>query len=280
MQLGISSYTYVWAIGVPGYPGPPEPLTAFGLLEKAARLGVRVVQIADNLPLHQLSESELDRLFRKAKQLKIDIEVGTRGIEREHLLQYLDLARRFESPILRVVIDHETYSSDSASQSEQPSFEMIVESLTSVIAEFEQSGVKLAIENHDRFKATMLLDLLVQIGSDQVGICFDTANSIGCLEGPELVLQVIGQRLFNLHIKDFCVFRPPHNKGFVVEGRPAGQGQLDIAALLTQVEQLSADTNAILELWLPPQESLKASIQMEDRWANESIEFLRQLITD
>ena len=28
MRLGISSYTYVWAAGVPGYPTPDRPMTA------------------------------------------------------------------------------------------------------------------------------------------------------------------------------------------------------------------------------------------------------------
>jgi hypothetical protein len=50
MHLGLSSYTFVWSVGVPGYPQPPAPLTAEGLLRKAAEFGVTVVQIADNLP--------------------------------------------------------------------------------------------------------------------------------------------------------------------------------------------------------------------------------------
>ena len=44
MQLGISSYTLTWAIGVPGFP-PERPLDAVGLLRKAVALGVGLVQI-------------------------------------------------------------------------------------------------------------------------------------------------------------------------------------------------------------------------------------------
>ena len=50
MQLGISSYTYTWAVGVPGSM-PPKPLSAYDLVDKAFNLGLGVVQIADNLPL-------------------------------------------------------------------------------------------------------------------------------------------------------------------------------------------------------------------------------------
>ena len=55
MRLGISSFTYVWSVGVPGFFAPSQPLAPGGLLEKAVQLGVRVVQIADNLPLDRLT---------------------------------------------------------------------------------------------------------------------------------------------------------------------------------------------------------------------------------
>ncbi len=226
MRLGISSYTFVWAVGIPGHEAPSKPMTVFELLDIAARLGVRVVQIADNLPLHRLSESDLDRLSQHAGQRQIDIEVGTRGIERVHLLTYLELAKRFGSPILRTVIDQEYHSSNQPSRCEKPSFEVVVQTLSDVASEFERSGVKLAIENHDRFKAVEMQEMLDRIGSDHVGICFDTANSIGCVEAAELVLQTLGRRIINLHIKDFSIFRPPHNKGFIVEGASCRPGRL------------------------------------------------------
>ena len=108
MRLGISSYTYTWAIGVPGHP-PARPMGAIELLDKAAQLGVRVVQIADNLPLDRLPPGELDALERRAATLGIGIEVGTRGIAPDHLRAYLRLAERFHSPILRVVVDTATH---------------------------------------------------------------------------------------------------------------------------------------------------------------------------
>ena len=61
MRLGIGSYAFAWSIGVPGR-APPRPMTAFDLVAMAVDLGVGVVQICDNLPLHLLTEPELDRL--------------------------------------------------------------------------------------------------------------------------------------------------------------------------------------------------------------------------
>src|ERR1700722_3746295 len=56
-KFGIASWSLPWAIGVHGYPLPERPLGFTGLLEKAVEANAAVVQIADNLPLHELPNS-------------------------------------------------------------------------------------------------------------------------------------------------------------------------------------------------------------------------------
>ena len=68
--------------------------------------------------------------------------------------------------------------------------------------------------------------------------------------------------------------------GFVVEGRPAGEGHLDIAGLLGRVRAAGRDPNAILELWTPPAATLEATVARERAWAEQSVAFLRTLIAD
>ena len=66
MKLGISTYAYAWSIGtVTGCP-PRKPLRLSGFLRRCAEKGVSLVQIADNLPLHPLSEEEL-RVWMRAE---------------------------------------------------------------------------------------------------------------------------------------------------------------------------------------------------------------------
>jgi sugar phosphate isomerase/epimerase len=272
MRLGISSFTYTWAIGVPGYP-PARPMDALGLLDKAGALGVRLVQVADNLPLGDLSAAELAAFERRAATSGISIEVGTRGISHANLHTYLGLARRFNSPILRVVID-------PMAADHHPEPDEVVSILKPIMPEFERAGVCLAIENHDRFKARALVGIIECIGSPCVGVCLDTVNSFGALEGPEVVLQALGPLVVNLHVKEFVVMRTSHKMGFSVEGRPAGQGQLDVPWLLQQLRDLGRDVNAILELWTPPAPDLADTIAREDTWAAESVRYLRTLISD
>jgi sugar phosphate isomerase/epimerase len=246
-------------------------LTASLLLDRAAALGVRVVQIADNLPLHHLDEEELDVLARQADRLGIDLEVGTCGIAPDRLLRYARIAARLKSPIVRTGID---------TPGHEPACDEVVETLRSVIPDFERAGIDLAIENHDRSRAATLAELLDRVESPHVGLCLDTANSIGCVENVDTLVAVLGRRTVNVHMKDYRIFRPPHLKGFVVEGCPAGRGQLDIPRLLEAIRACGRDPNVIVELWPSPEATLAESIAKEEDWACESIRYLRPFIPD
>jgi len=270
MRLGIGSYAMAWSIGVPGH-APPRPMTAFDLLEAADELGAGVVQICDNLPLDRLSDEELDRLARQATERGIQIEVGTRGIRPEHLRRYLKLAVRLQSPILRVVVDTTDH---------HPSPDEIVATVDPMLHEFSDAGVCLAIENHDRFRARQFVEILQRLASPAAGICLDTVNSFGALEGPEVVVAALIPWAVNLHLKDFCIRRVDHQMGFLVEGRPAGQGQLNVPWLLEQLRAAGRDLNAILEQWPLPQATIEETIAKEKAWARQSINYLRTLIAD
>ena len=269
MRLGIGSYAYAWAIGVPGHASPSSPMDAFGLLERAAELGVHLVEICDNLPLGVLSPAERDALWARANELKIQITVGTRGIDREHLRRYVDLASFFASPILRIVIDTETH---------QPTIADTIVACQTLVPQLEKAGVCLAIENHDRFKADTFAEIVSRIDSERVGICLDTVNSFGALEGPERVVSTLAPWVVDLHIKDFAIYRAPHKMGFVIEGRPAGQGQLDVPWLLEALHDHGRDPDAVLESWPAPERRPENTVRKEDDWAREGIAYLRSLI--
>lgn len=270
MQLGISSYTYPWAVGMAEHE-PPEPLTALGLLDKAVALGVSVVQICDNLALDQLARPELAELKQRADDSGLLIEVGTRGSAPEHLLTYLDLAEYLGSPIVRVVTD---------TADDQPSDYEVIRRLQAVAPRFGAAGVVLAIENHDRFHTDTLGEIVEMLHVPHIGICLDTANSFGAGEGWADATIGLASYVVSLHIKDFVARRASHQLGFTIEGRPAGQGQLDIPWLLQTLEDEGRDPNAILELWPPPEKTLAETIDKEEAWATESIAYLRTLIPD
>jgi 3-oxoisoapionate decarboxylase len=267
-RLGMSTYAFAWSIGVPGYP-PEKPMDGLGFIQCTAALGLHLVQIADNIPLGQLSAAEFDALLEETRLLDIAVEIGTRGIATNNLRTYLQIALRFQSPILRVVVDTKDH---------HPSPDEVVKLIKGIIPEFERVGVTLAIENHDRFRVETLAHIIEDIGSPSVGICLDTVNSFVALESPDRVVEVLGAYVVNLHIKDFSIRRADHNLGFVIEGTPAGRGMLDIPRLLKHLEDMKRDFNAILELWPSPESSIQATIDKESAWVEQSVAYLRTLI--
>lgn len=268
MKIGLGSYALAWAIGVPGYP-PEKPLDVFGFVDKAAQYGFPLVQIADNLPLHTLKKAELGRLAAQLVALDLKLELGTRGLGQTHLQRYLELAQSFGSPILRVVTDSGNY---------HPALSEVYRSIEAVLPSFADANVALAIENHDRFKARELLDLVSTFKSLHLGICLDTVNSFGALEGPDVVIDTLAPYVLNIHIKDFKVIREPHNLGFRIVGTPAGQGVLDIPLLLEKVKQEHRTVNAILESWPAPELDLEATLRKEAQWVAESAAYLHSLL--
>lgn len=269
MLIGIGSYTYPWAVGMDGVPLPKNPLTPLALIEKAVSLGVSVVQICDNMPLDHLAASELRLLVATACAAGIRLEIGTRGCQPDHLLRYLALAAQCHSPILRIVLD---------TADDHPVLEEVVHRLRSVERDFTRAGIRLAIENHDRFHADEFAEIVQRVGPEFTGICLDTVNSFGALEGPDVIVRTLAPWVINLHVKDFAVSRVPSQLGFLIDGRPAGQGRLDIPWLITALGGVQREISAILEQWTPPAAQLEETIVKEDQWAYAGIAYLRTLI--
>jgi len=268
MQLGIGSYTYTWAVGVPGH-APAHPMTALELLDEARRLDVSVVQVCDNLPLANLNEADIAAFDQKARQLGIAIELGTHGLEPSNLLAHLRLAQRLRCSFLRLVID---------ADGDEPPPEEAVERLKEFMPEFQRAKVRLAIENHDRFTAAKLARIIERLGPDHAGICLDTANSLGALEGPRIVVETLAPYTLNLHIKDITIRRVPSKMGFIVDGCAAGRGRLDVPWVLECLRAHGRNPNAIVELWTPYGLTLEETIARERLWAGESVRNLRALI--
>jgi len=261
MRLGLSSYALTWSIHAdPDY-------TPRRLLKVAAQHGAKMVQICDNLPLSELSERELRELRTVARDLGLGLEVGLRGLTPENARRHLVIARQLEAPLLRAVIDNGNY---------EPNSEEVVALIQDLDGELEDGGVTLGIENHDRFKACTLAEMIRAANSDRVGVCLDTANSLGTSEGLEEVVTTLAPHTVNLHVKDYRVTRlAPLGLGFTVEGTPAGQGAVDWGWVL---DQLSPEVTLSLELWPPAQATLAETVALEQAWLEPSMAYLQELL--
>ena len=265
MKLGISSYALTWAIGVKGYEPPLKPLTAVGLVKLAHELGLHLVQIACNVPLHEFTNGQLHELKQAADELEVTLEIGARGTNPARMLQYLELANFLGSNIVRTLITDPDISRGETD-------------IRRILPFYEANNIMIGIENHGLHTTTQLADLFKRINNPLVGCCLDTVNSFGALEGPDLVIERLAPYLVNLHIKDFTIDRLDHQMGFVITGAPAGQGRLDINKLVEVMKFYNKRPSVILELWPPYKNSVEETVALEREWLLQSLDFLKHVL--
>jgi 3-oxoisoapionate decarboxylase len=273
MRLGISTWSLPWSVGVRGYPQPIPPLDAVGLIEKAGQAGVSVVQIADNLPLDQLPYFELDHLRNTALSRGLALEVGTRGTDPEHLRRYIAIAHRLQARVLRTVL--------SGSMCGQEEIRVAENGIREVLQDLDERQVRLALENNEAFSAAEFAGLIQRVGSPLVGICLDTANSLGRPETLETVVKHLAEHTIMLHAKDYEIKRVDTRMGFAVAGRPAGDGRVDFTSVLAALRSRGrSDISVIIEHWPPFEGSIQATVQTEEEWLAKSVRFLHSKLVE
>ncbi|NIJ53859.1 sugar phosphate isomerase/epimerase family protein [Dyadobacter arcticus] len=268
MLTGISSYTYGWNIGVEKAI-PANAMNELDLVDYTIDFGLQCLQIGDNLPVHTFNESRKADLKQLLIKNQIRLELGARRLTAAHLQTYIELCRFFNAPLLRFVIDGDDY---------KPDLIEVSAIIKDFLPELKKYNITLGIENHDRFKAKQLADMMEAIGDDQVGICLDCVNSIGAGEGLGHVTGILASYTVNLHIKDFTISRLAHKMGFFVMGEIAGTGMTDLPLLLEKLEKYGRCQSAILEQWVPPEMNIEDTCRKEKHWAALGVAYVKSVL--
>jgi sugar phosphate isomerase/epimerase len=270
MKLGISTYTYAWAIGFAGAV-PSRPLTALQLLDKAQELGVGLVQFGPNLPLDKLPDAERREVIKRADAWRIDLEMATCGLGTASLRQQIQFAKRMGVILLKTTPD--------CTRGKTPMRLEMASQLRAITSDLAEGEIRLAIDN-SHIPAQELNELLNPIGSPWIGVALDTVNPLAIPQGWQMAVRVLAHRTLSVQIKDFVVEPAWHNMGFTVEGRPAGKGQLNVPWLVESFAALRVAPSTILESWTPQQKTLQETIALEEAWAKQSVEYMRRFIPD
>jgi 3-oxoisoapionate decarboxylase len=107
-------------------------------------------------------------------------------------------------------------------------------------------GVRLAVENHKDFRADELVALLKKLGSDRVGVCLDTGNSMALLEDPMEVVEALAPLAVTTHVKDMGV--EEYAKGFRIAEVPLGSGVLDLPRIVRTLRKAHPEIPLNLEM--------------------------------
>ena len=92
-MIGLGTYAFFWQHS----SRSPTPLGLNEMLVKSQEMGAQVFQICDYAPILKASPDQLDYLRKTAGALGITLELGTKGIQPEHLADYLRVAEALVS---------------------------------------------------------------------------------------------------------------------------------------------------------------------------------------
>jgi sugar phosphate isomerase/epimerase len=110
----------------------------------------------------------------------------------------------------------------------------------------KKQRMKLALENHKDWRVPEMLGMMEKIGSEWVGICIDTGNSISLLEEPDHVVEAYAKWGVSCHIKDMGV--KEYEEGFLLSEVPLGKGFLDIRRMMGVLRKANAKIQFSLEM--------------------------------
>lgn len=261
-MIGLGTYSFFWQHSSEA----PEPLSLPAMLRRTRDLGVGVFQICDYLPILGYSAAELRSLRSLADELGISLELGTRGLQQEHLATFLALAGVLGATLVRSMVNTAEH---------RPSLSEAEALLRASVPAFEAAGVTLALETYEQVPTTDLVALVESVASPSLGICLDPANSVAALELPRDVVERTAPYVRNIHVKDFAFTRRGGWVGFTLEGAPLGTGLLDYDHLVSTVKPDASSVNQIIEHWLPWQGSFDETSRLENLWNEQNIAYLR-----
>ena len=261
-MIGLSTYAFFWQIS----DRAPEPLGLDTLLARTHEFGAQVLQICDYPPLQTYSDVQLGDLKKRAGDLGITLELGTKGIRPEHLANYLRMADRLGAKVVRSMVtapDHRPTLSEAEAL------------LRTSMPAYEASGVTLALETYEQLSSTDLVVLVESVGSRRLGICLDPANCVANLEHPVAVIDRCAPYVANLHVKDFAFTRRGGWVGFTLEGVELGKGLLPYDYMIGKVDPEARGINQVVEHWLTWQEDYATTARIENAWNAHNLARMR-----
>jgi sugar phosphate isomerase/epimerase len=261
-MIGLGTYAFFWQHS----DRAPEPLSLTGAFEATRELGAGLFQICDFAPLDAMSPRELADAAAAARDLGLRVQLGTKGIEPDHLGRYLQLAEIFNADLVRSML---------GGPRSKPMLTEAEKWLRQVLPQFEASGVTVALETYEQVSTDGLVALVESVGSACLGICLDPANVVARLELPRDCVQATAPYAKNVHVKDFAFDRQPGWVGFTYSGAAMGTGLHDYPHLLRTVRPRERDIDEIVEHWLPWQGDPATTVRTERDWTRTTMKYLR-----
>lgn len=241
MKIGIDSYCYHRFFGevYPFQNDPPSQMSLEDFIDRAKQLDVDGVSLEScfvpqrddggymKSVRDRLDGHGLDRVW--AWGHPDGLEGGTNQTEYKEMLNAFTQAKTIGADVIRIVGSSFTFRFEN----HQEQIDRLVEMLTNAVPVARDHGIKMAIENHIDFTADECLQILERVGTDWLGINFDTGNFARLLDDPVQGMAKLAPFVLSTHIKDLKVAAPDRavNDWCFFACTPVGDGFIDNHAL-------------------------------------------------
>ena len=173
------------------------------------------------------------------------LEAGGNDAELRDMIRHIDTAVALGADVMRIVASSLMYRDEPRG----PQLAKLTEMLKEATGVAESKGVILAVENHIDYTATELLGLIEAVGSDHLGVNFDTGNCLRMFEDPVASARLLAPHTHATHIKDLMPTRggSPSEWDWW-ESVPAGHGLVDVPGVMTALADSGYDGTFAVEV--------------------------------
>ena len=216
-------------------------------LEYGRSLGARGIQVA----IGAREPAYADDLRGRAETASMDLE-GIASLPRDEgdLARFeaeIRTAKRAGAAIVRTaMLSGRRYETFDSLASFRQFADRAANSLSLATPVVVRHGVRLAVENHKDLRSEELVAMLKKLGSDHVGVCVDTGNSMALLEDPNETVEALAPLAITTHFKDMGV--EEYERGFRIAEVPLGTGILDLPRIVRVLRAAHPEIPFYLEM--------------------------------
>lgn len=246
LRVGINPYGIMYAVGMQGSSSRranPKPLGLDGFLNLAEELGVKGVEIPPAL-INKLDEAALAKLRERIGNNKwwVVISSGPPLGEIQELIRY---CRALGATTIRAAT---TTFLAGARAEKLPAFRDAAATAKKSLAEAAkraaECNLSIAVENHQDFCSSELLELCEQSGPS-VGVTLDCGNALAVGEDPVAFARRVAPRILHVHLKDYRAHWA--DDGYRLARCPIGDGAVALAQIEKVIDTEGKNPTASLE---------------------------------
>ena len=272
LKLGLFSYSYHLSFGKHDVFQASKKMDLFEYMDICKEMGLDGIQI-DPMHLESNDDAYLKSIVDYATNYGFYIEYGTTGVETEHLLEQLEIAKKLTSSILRTYIGFDPSDPNVNIERE---VEQAIHVLNSVKGKAQEYNIKIEVENHCDLTTDELLKLIQTIDSPYVGVCVDLGNFMIHLENPVESVRKLAPYIINTHFKDYD--SSMQNWGFKTFGVALGDGKIDLKGVLDILVNESKLDRIMLEIPIEQLETEEKTLKNEHEIVKKSVIYARKVL--